>query len=889
MAVRLTKGQMTVFNVNDGKQGNPGADAPVVTVSPASLAFNAVTDSSGNCKASTSSGNTAQVAVMQGGKDVGANCKFYVSAAQNCTASVSGSGLVTVSAIATDTVNGRLISKTSASVVVRVVYAGVNYYVSLPVAVSVSAMWGGLKSDMSGLQSQYTSLANDLKGTNPTVLAKYTSTIKQAARDISLEVSQKTVGRRNLLVGSAFRKQDEGVEMALCGNMGSNGIQISGGIDGVNCLKVTSYNSDGTTAKCQYAGAFWRASSASRNVRIKRNTKYTFSCWVKCNRTDVTIALETIYKESENTTARATRPASTTSNFRAKAANVWELVQCTITTGADYDYIEANVWTCHELAGVSASLCICRPMLEEGDTYNGWTLSEQDYDYVGGNLLDNARTLTVMGNLDQAYGVTQNAYGTSCAVAHVTASSSSYHKLLLWKTASIELVKGQDYMLSFLAKGSGQVAVYMYDNSPRLYVEGSDGQLAIDSYDGCCKFNLSAEWKRCWVHWRITGSNLPRYVLIRASNGADVYVTQPKLEEGATVTEWTERKTDLVDKATAKAAGMEITSSGVTLYGDKIMVKNGSATAALFTGGKLNSAFIDADKIEVKHLWAKSSDGSNIVGHFGNYEESACKLDDGTLAPLFVGGETAKKSPFYVTSKGHMVSTSATLGNWSLKPGSLDYDGGYGEMGMTLTNTYQVFREYERAYASGGKATYDLKRRVWVGGLEFPSLTYDKTSCINIEDSFTKNGRSTIGVYASVEGSNDSVQESDYIYNGKVEGKPFGNFAIWAEKGMYAGFRPMSRVGKYSQTLSHMDFLIHVDGGSGQTFTLPASPQRGQMYWFLHSQAGSFKINGNGKNLYAPAAGNPTGNLTFNTPGELLVVWFDGSIWRVVWTKGRWD
>lgn len=89
-------------------------------------------------------------------------------------------------------------------------------------------------------------------------------------------------------------------------------------------------------------------------------------------------------------------------------------------------------------------------------------------------------------------------------------------------------------------------------------------------------------------------------------------------------------------------------SDEVLLYGDRIRVDNNGQTAAMFIGGKINADFIDADKIEVKHLWAKSEDGTTKVGYFGNYEIDACKVND-TYAPLFVGADTADKALFYVS------------------------------------------------------------------------------------------------------------------------------------------------------------------------------------------------------------------------------------------------
>ena len=121
-----------------------------------------------------------------------------------------------------------------------------------------------------------------------------------------------------------------------------------------------------------------------------------------------------------------------------------------------------------------------------------------------------------------------------------------------------------------------------------------------------------------------------------------------------------------------KKAGLEVTADGIKLYGDKITITNddGKTTTALFTGGKINASLID-----VKHLWAISEDGTNKVGYFGNTEEDACKIDDNTLAPLFVGGATAKVSPFYVTSKGAMHATSGTIGGFSILKNQLHSEG----------------------------------------------------------------------------------------------------------------------------------------------------------------------------------------------------------------------
>lgn len=136
---------------------------------------------------------------------------YSITSTVGCTATISGS-TVTVKSVAHDTIDGRAISRTSASVTVKCVYNGKTCYVDLPISVSVSAVWGGLVTSQKGLESKYTEISNKynalpLKTTNE--LTQYTSTIKQSAREISLKVGETVVGRHNLLTGSAFEKKTD--------------------------------------------------------------------------------------------------------------------------------------------------------------------------------------------------------------------------------------------------------------------------------------------------------------------------------------------------------------------------------------------------------------------------------------------------------------------------------------------------------------------------------------------------------------------------------------------------------------------------------------------------------------------------------------------------------
>ena len=337
-----------------------------------------------------------------------------------------------------------------------------------------------------------------------------------------------------------------------------------------------------------------------------------------------------------------------------------------------------------------------------------------------------------------------------------------------------------------------------------------------------------------------------------------------------------------------KKAGLEVTADGITLYGEKITITNddGKTTTALFTGGKINASLIDADKIEVKHLWAKSNDGASKVGYFGNTEEEACKIDD-TYAPLFVGADTAKNSPFYVTNKGHMVSKSATLGSFSLNESSLRYLTGYDdeEPGFALYNEYMVFRGYSRTFSPQTKKwTSERNRLIWVGRNDWVYSVPSLMSNILVQDSFpmTTGYTAKIGLRISVTGCDDKYQYEDVNYNGAMGSNVYGNFAIYAENGMYAGFRPMTRIVNYSMKLTELDCVIYVSV-TGITLTLPDNPQRGQCYKFIQG-SGSFHIKSSSKNIYSMHVGQ-TDNFKSDSYNQITEIIWIGDHWRINWFR----
>ena len=915
----------------DGIDGTNGEDAISIIVEDAPLIF----DAGSNGIVPSNIAKSAKVKVMKGNVNV---TNAITAASSNDEISVNCNSVLTMRTdssgpflnveissnnIATTWLNENdhskgVVSVTSGYATGSFAYNNKAYKFHVPFEVNVSKFTGQLMlttekfstemSELSGkhntLSDNYDRLAADLKTSSPSILTNYTSKIEQTARQISLTVSEKAMGRRNMLPGSALRKMGEGWGASLVGDWldgtytvgyyGDQGILTSDGIGGSNCFKAKCYY-DGNTI--QYPGMRWNGSAGVRNIKIQSGKKYTISAWVKCDRTDMNIALECLWQPGEKTDSNERKGAVPSNGFYhyLTEVNTWTLITTTIdTTNAPYSYIEVNLFITHIQSGVTATAWFCRPMMEEGDTYNGWTPSPQDYDYIGGNLLDNTASLSLGGNLTYLYGtIIKNGYEPDINALYAKAPANSHAELVQFGEGTndpIALSPNTDYIFSFWAKGTSLTAyAYRNNNNAEMVTEDCNGNFrsSTEYDDGNTYFTLTNQWKRYWVHWRTKSRTdfIPQMILLRTSSEA--WIAKPKLEVGCTMTDWTEKRTDMVDRQALLDTGIDITNGKITITANNTIFRdNNGTTIALFANGKINASLIDADQIEVKHLWAKSNDGANKVGYFGNTEEEACKIDD-TYAPLFVGADTAKNSPFYVTNKGHMVSKSATLGSFSLNESSLRYLTGYDdeEPGFALYNEYMVFRWYSRTFSPQTKKwTSERNRLIWVGRNDWVYSVPSLMSNILVQDSFpmTTGDTAKIGLRISVTGCDDKYQYEDVNYNGAMGSNVYGNFAIYAENGMYAGFRPMTRMANYSMKLTELDCVIYVSV-TGITLTLPDNPQRGQCYKFIQG-AGSFHIKSSSKNIYSMHVGQ-TDNFTSDSYNQITEIIWIGDHWRINWFR----
>lgn len=670
-----------LYNVSKmGDRGPAGKDAVSASFSPAALTFSAKTEGNGNCLADTTSGNIATITMLEGSSKVTGT--YSITSTVGCTATISGS-TVTVKSVAHDTIDGRAISRTSASVTVKCVYNGKTCYVDLPISVSVSAVWGGLVTSQKGLESKYNEVSNKYNALplkTQGELTQYTSSIKQSARNISLKVGETVVGRHNLLTGSAFEKKTDywtGNDaytpyISVLNNYnGYNSVVIegkSGGNRGVNFIRV----------------------------KVKEARKYVVSAMLKCSGAVSEGDFNAYILQRDGSMVELNKnlfiPFSVAKNM---VANEWMLGVETLTLDANTVFID-----CVFLYYGTKTAYIACPQIAEGEEYAGYTLSEQDRGYIGGNSLINTDTLVEPETLsiynsdplvvDSTHtSLLQegdaNKYG-SYATLYTDATSAEVNTIR-WNLKGMNLIKqGQMYMLSFVAKGTGKVTTFLYnDGTPLIATEASGFASGNQSADGNAAIVLTSTWQRYFVFWRVIGENLPKYVLFRTPKGYKLYLSQPKLEYGATVTEYRAEKTGYVeDKSIVGSlldAGIDITSRQIKLTADKTLFQTTRGTkVAVFDEDGINASLVRAQRLQTKgrngaEVWIENGmmqvfgaagvanirfglddNGYATLGYYDNHGNLLYDLGPKGIAKLDVSDSTMTRTAFINLDAAGLVS-----------------------------------------------------------------------------------------------------------------------------------------------------------------------------------------------------------------------------------------
>lgn len=364
----IGKGWITVAAINDGQPGTPGSpgspgkpgsdgkDALTVSVSPEVIVLHAVKVSDSNYNVTNFSTAQARIAVFRGGTNVSPRCALSDVKQQYCRATASDL-TISITAVSQNVVDGMRIPYTDARVMATVNYVENGHierlYVTIGVKVEVSAIWGRYEKSLSGLSSKYLELSNTVNGLplkDDAALTKYTSEIKQSAREIYAKVAQETVGRLNVLPGTAFNREADVTQQRP--DTFPCTILPLGGLEGTGAMVINQKGATGTT----WSGLVWKG------VVLKHKTYYTASVWARADGDldDVmylSIGQDTNFCYLNLATANETHD--------------WKMFKATFKTG-DTEASCNNVRVELAVRKNGRGRC-CKLMLDESDVYNGWT------------------------------------------------------------------------------------------------------------------------------------------------------------------------------------------------------------------------------------------------------------------------------------------------------------------------------------------------------------------------------------------------------------------------------------------------------------------------------------------------------------------------------------
>ena len=885
-----------------GAQGKPGKDgesAIVALWNPNPLVLSTERDSDGNVSVVLGSDRVSRVTFSRDGQDWGKNhiIDFSILEMNGCYAVVgSGDGFLIViervnqQSITTSDGKTITVPVTTASVSVAAKYQAADgsysyIYSTLTVNVDVSAVWGGLKMDMRGLTTQYNEISgkyNDLPLKTQGQLTEYTSTIKQTARDISLKVSETAVGRKNLLMGSALRRQGEGVRIQT---QEGGGIEVLDGIGGVNCVHVVA------TAPTHYSGMFWWGITPddTKCIKIEKNKTYTASFWVKCDRTDAKAYIEAKWAETATGGERLDSVIQNGGNlFVIKQANVWQFCSVTFNTNDETkfkDYIEMNFWVNNKTEGVTTNARICQPMLVEGDEYVGWSMSKEDAEYVGGNLLDNTDTLKTGGTLTVATENTglhptdgsadEIARQTYNGCATLNSDARYYTKnidTVQWDLGDTGFIKqGQDYMFSFMAKGNKgyQFTAYFYksDTTEKVFVEvldrvnGPNQHTAVNG-NAQVEFKEDYVWKRYWVHWRVVDGNLPSRVLIRCMQGCNLYVSQPKLEYGATVTEYT---TSRSMSSRLLAAGIDINSKQITLTADKTNFRTQSGqNVAVFDSKGINADLINVNQAVAKviqtekltaknlHVTGDSTFGIWKVEHDNNLNCDIIVAKDYKIYGVTVSGSLVQYTPAFMQG-GSLLNGYMRVGPQVTEFGMTDYVG-------SVENYSGIWLGRAARRVASGQDT---------DGMRLP-VDYAYA------DSTENRARIVAYIHSPLTGENP----------GLLINKPNGGLALQTNGVIRAALAGNVERIFQDETISNSASVVLCTNTSYSiTVTLPTSPIEGQVLLIIQTGTGKVRIYCK-DGIYTSGSSVATKYRESGTIGTFNILSYADGKWRGVYVGG---
>ena len=221
---------------------------------------------------------------------------------------------------------------------------------------SVEAHESRIASNESSISANTSSISTNTSKISDlsTEIDNVSSSIEQTARKISLEVTETTTGLKNMLTGTAFREWDTIPQVKT--NYPVTRL-AAGGVAGSDCgvLDVSGLSS----SQASYCGV-------KRTVTLTPGKTYTYSFWAKVETVCDGSAYSRIYYETRTTGIRYIA-------IKAAETSDWKRYEWTFECPE-----EAEEVLLETAISRNGRVLICREMLMEGDTYEGWSLSPDD-------------------------------------------------------------------------------------------------------------------------------------------------------------------------------------------------------------------------------------------------------------------------------------------------------------------------------------------------------------------------------------------------------------------------------------------------------------------------------------------------------------------------------
>lgn len=584
--------------LTDGDKGIDGTDALEVTIKNAPVVFD--TDSNGVVNSSAI--HNAEIWVTRDGKNVIADIKNpSISVTDSLNFTVEGDNAVIRKTseclqialkgigIAKEIVNGNAVSKTSGYVVVSFNDGTNMFQRQILFNINVSKFNSSVIQTAKLYEQQYTEVSNKYDALpeevrNKKSFTEYNSAIKQTAREISLSVTEEAAKKRNLLVNSDFVRN--------CGvyfpRLASRAIvERLSGYEGENCVHTFA-----STVASIPALTWGGNGNTSPNIPVIIGKKYTISCWVKVSSLSSVLCIK-VFKQQSLTDSVGTA-TMLDKQIVLDAKNTWQLVTTTFEASGDYSYASVSIFV-RPTANSRVDSYICRPMLEQADSYNGWTLAEEDYVYRNGNMLDNTRYLNTGGNLITV-GTIYNNVKDNCSMSEASVDMVTTERrtgtLLRYK---LPLEAYTDYVLSFYIRSKDidskqNVICTIIQDSGVFFAEAlmqkeKETVGILSNYtslngntttSGYVSFSsIPTEWTKVSYHFSLNTKNTAQSIsiLAYAQNGAGtLQICQPKLEKAVTNTAWTEAKQDVAFKDKYKRAGIDLDSETIRLSAERTII-----------------------------------------------------------------------------------------------------------------------------------------------------------------------------------------------------------------------------------------------------------------------------------------------------------------------------